>query len=209
MKSMGSSSVIPGAALQPEPAWAIAELFPAQGEWSEEDYLALPGNRLIELSDGRIEVLAMPSMLHQLILAFLYREFHAFIAPRNLGLVLFSALPVRLGTGKYREPDLLFMAAANRHRRHEQYWEGADLVLEVVSPDDPKRDLEVKRVEYAEAGIPEYWLVDPKSRLITVLRLDDTSYVAHGRYGSGERAASALLAGLEVVVDQVFAAGND
>lgn len=44
-----------------EPTYAIAELFPAQGEWTEEEYLALDTNRIVELSDGRLEVAEMPT----------------------------------------------------------------------------------------------------------------------------------------------------
>src|SRR5437016_1271126 len=44
----------------PEPAWDIARLFPAQGHWSEDEYLALNGNHLVEFSDGRIAVLPLP-----------------------------------------------------------------------------------------------------------------------------------------------------
>jgi hypothetical protein len=45
----------------PGPAWEIPEFFPAQGDWSEHDYFALKTNRLIELSDGRVEVLPAPT----------------------------------------------------------------------------------------------------------------------------------------------------
>jgi Uma2 family endonuclease len=54
------------------------------------------------------------------------------------------------------------MKAEHRNRRTFDYWEGADLVVEIVNRDDPARDLETKRAEYAEAGIPEYWIVDPR-----------------------------------------------
>lgn len=50
---------------------------------------------------------------------------------------------------------------ANDLRRQDAYWTGADLAVEVVSEDDPGRDLITKRLEYAQAGIPEYWIVDP------------------------------------------------
>lgn len=55
-----------------DPTWEVALLFPSQGEWSVADYLALNTNHLVELSDGRLEVLAMPTEQHQLIAAFLY-----------------------------------------------------------------------------------------------------------------------------------------
>ncbi|MFN3333532.1 MAG: Uma2 family endonuclease, partial [Caldilinea sp.] len=53
--------------VEAEPAWEVALLFPAQGAWSEEDYLYLDTNHLVEFSDGKIEVLPMPSDKHQAI----------------------------------------------------------------------------------------------------------------------------------------------
>src|SRR5438128_11621132 len=55
-----------------EPTWEIAYLFPTQGTWCEEEYLALNGNHLVELSQGRLEVLPMPTMSHQLLVLHLY-----------------------------------------------------------------------------------------------------------------------------------------
>jgi hypothetical protein len=77
-----------------------------------------------------------------------------------------------LWDGKFREPDIVFLLAQHADRRGNKYWRGADLVMEVVSEDDPDRDLVTKRVEYAQAGICEYWLLDPRDRTVTVLALD-------------------------------------
>jgi Uma2 family endonuclease len=176
-----------------EPAWDVARLFPAQGSWSEEEYLALGGNRLVEFSDGHVEVLPTPTTSHQLIVAFLYRALLDFVAARAGGTVLFAPLRVRLWPGKFREPDILFMAAEQASRIGEAFWEGADLVMEVVSDDDRRRDLETKRREYAQAGIAEYWVVDPQEGRITVLRLDGAVYAVHGEFTAGTKATSHLL----------------
>jgi Uma2 family endonuclease len=188
---------------QGEPAWEVAYLFPTQGTWTEADYLDLPGNRLVELSDGFLEVLPMPTTSHQMIVAFLFRTLVAFVESKALGTVLFAALRVRLWEGKFREPDVVFMLARHADRIGEEYWEGADLVMEVVSGDakDRERDLKVKVVEYARARISEYWIIDPQEAEITVLRLKGRKYVVHGRFGRGSRAQSALLKGFEVDVD--------
>ena len=53
-------------------------------------------------------------------------------------------------------------------------------MVEVVSPDDPGRDLVEKRADYAEAGIAEYWIADPRDQTIRVLTLQDGAYVEHG-----------------------------
>jgi Uma2 family endonuclease len=179
----------------------ILDLYPTQGEWSEEAYLELTDrtNRLVEYTDGYLEVLPMPTDNHQSILMFLYEVFVAFLRPRG-GKVLVAALRLRIRPRKYREPDLLLLRDAKDPRRQDRFWLGADLALEVVSADDPKRDRVKKRRDYAEGKIPEYWIVDPLTETITVLRLDGDAYVEHGVFGRGQQAASALLAGFAVDV---------
>jgi len=188
-----------------EPTWEIATLFPNQGQWSEGDYLCLDTNHLVELSDGCLEVLPMPTTMHQLIVLYLYKLLDAFACP-DLGLVVTAPLRVRLWADKFREPDVVLMLKENRHRARNDYWEGADLAMEVVSddPDDRERDLVVKPVEYARAGIREYWIVDPKLKQITILTLRGKKYVVAGEYKTGT-AASRLLPGFSVDVDAVFA----
>jgi Uma2 family endonuclease len=120
------------------------------------------------------------------------------------GKVLVAPLRLRLWPDKIREPALLFLADAHDPRRQNAYWTGADLVIEVVLPDDPTRDLVTKRSEYAHAGIPEYWTVDPQTETITVVRLEDARYVEHGVFGRGETATSAHNAGLQAPVSAVL-----
>src|SRR5205085_9574681 len=104
--------------------------------------------------------------------------------------------------GKIREPDLVYVRP-ERLRLAGEFYEGADLLMEVVSTDprDRARDLETKRVEYARAGIPEYWIVDPQEQRITVLALDGQTYRVHGVFGPGTQATSVLLPGFAVAVD--------
>jgi Uma2 family endonuclease len=192
-----------------EAAWEVAYLFPAQGSWSEEEYLALTGNRLVESSQGSIEVLSTATMAHQLVVAFLYRTLLDFVGPRELGTVVFAPLRVRLWPGKFREPDVVFLLKEHRPRMGNEFWEGADLVVEVVGDDDRRRDVETKRREYAQAGIPEYWIVEPREARITVLRLSEGRYAEHGIFGRGARAASLLLDGFGIDVNAVFAAARD
>jgi Uma2 family endonuclease len=171
---------------------------------SEEAYLALDGNRLVEYSDGVLEELPMPTEVHQAILLFLYTALSAFVTPRNLGKALVAPFRVRLWPGKFCEPDLLFMLKENAARRHNEFWEGADLVMEVVSDDDRRRDLDTKRREYAEAGISEYWIVDPREQKITVLRLNGGHFDMHGGFVARSQAVSLLLPGFGVDVAAVF-----
>ena len=77
-----------------------------------------------------------------------------------------------------------------------------------MSPDQPERDLVDKRSDYAEAHIPEYWIVDPRTETVTVLRLAGSAYVEHGVFGRGAQATSVLLDGLTVEVSAVFDAAG-
>jgi Uma2 family endonuclease len=185
-----------------EPTWEIATLFPAQGAWSECEYFALETNHLVEFSNGFLEFPPMPTTSHQLIVVHLFNLLLTFSTTRDLGTVLVAALPVRLWRRKIREPDVVFMHKDHADRIHEQYWDRADVVMEVVSgtAKDRRRDLVVKRKEYARAGIPEYWIVDPREEQITVLRLSGKRYLVHGKFGKGMKATSRLLPGFEVGV---------
>lgn len=176
-----------------------------QGTWTVEQYLKLTNRtaQLIEFTDGTIEVLPMPTRKHQRILALLYEWFVAFVRPMS-GEVLFAALRLQIRPGKFREPDLLVLLRSDDPRNQEAFWLGADLVVEIVSPDAPERDLVEKVADYAEAGILEYWIVNPIDESITVLTLADGAYTLHGRFVRGEQAGSQLLTGFGVEVDAVF-----
>jgi Uma2 family endonuclease len=183
----------------------LLDLLPAQGSWSEEAYLWLTDhtNRLVEFTDGRIELLPMPTDKHQAILTFLFLVLRGFVEPRG-GKVRFAALRLRLRERKFREPDILLLLDAKDPRRQNRFWLGADLTVEVVSNDNPDRDLVQKRREYAQAGILEYWIVNPLDETIVVYRLQGKRYVRHGRFRRGQQATSALLTGFAVDVDEVF-----
>jgi Uma2 family endonuclease len=192
-----------------EPPWEIALLFPTQGNWSEEEYLALHTNRMVELARGCLEVLPMPTILHQLIVQFLYEQLKSFVKDGVGGLVLVAPCPVKLFDGTYREPDIVYLAA-DREVDRKQYPIGADLVVEVVSegPEARKRDLKTKRDEYAQAGIAEYWIVEPESKNLTVLGLRGDEYQVADEAGIDGSVESQLLSGFKVSVREMFDAAE-
>ena len=180
------------------------DLLPLQGLWTEAQYLRLTDqtNHFIEFTDGYVEVLPMPTRKHQAISRFLFLAFLAFVQPRG-GTVFYAPLRVRISAGRFREPDLVLLLDVNDPRNQDAFWLGADLVVEIVSPDHMERDTSIKRIEYAEARIPEYWIINPEEKSITVLKLTDNQYVAHGIFRRGDTASSPLLQGFTVSVDEV------
>jgi Uma2 family endonuclease len=192
-----------------EPAWNVALLFPRQGAWTEAAYLALDTNNLVELVDGYLEVLPMPTTLHQRIVKWLFQLLNAFIVTQSAGEVFFAPLRIRLFPGHIREPDIVFLRPERIVGLREPP-RGADLVMEVVSEgsDNRDRDYEEKRQIYAAAGIVEYWIVDPQERRITVLTLDGASYRVHGEFVPGTKATSVMFPDFVVDVAATFGAGE-
>ena len=198
---MSESVALPQRALER----LVCEVVPRQGAWRDDDYLWLTDRcrRLIEFTDGLLEEPPVPTSSHQAMLAFLYRLFHDWITPTG-GVVMFAPLRMRVRAGKFRAPDLLLLRGRNDGRLQERYWLGADLVVEVVNPDNPDRDLVDKRLDYAEAQVTEYWIVDPRDESVAVLGLQGDAFVEVGRHLRGDRATSRLLGGFSIETDQLF-----
>lgn len=180
------------------------DLWPLQGLWTEEQYLRLTDqtNHFIEFTEGHVEVLPMPTRKHQAISRLLFLALLTFVQ-RLGGTVFYAPLRVRVAPGRFREPDLVVLRDVNDPRNQNAFWLGADLVVEIVSPDHVERDTVTKRADYAAAGIPEYWIVNDAEETIVVLRLEGSAYVEHGVFRRGDTATSALLQGFIVSVEAV------
>src|SRR5207248_10751214 len=123
--------------------------------WSEEAYLAFSEafNRPIELSDGRLVILPMPSLTHQRILKKFVYDAQKWLTENARGEVLFAAHPIRLWPGKYREPDAMIWLNEHKDRMGERESGPPDLAVEILSPSNEPHDIETKFREYAQAGI--------------------------------------------------------
>jgi Uma2 family endonuclease len=193
--------------------WEVATLFPEQGEWSEAEYLKLTDgtNRRIEYTDGRLEFLPMPTDIHESLVEFLFFALHEFVEKRKLGKVRWTGIRLRIRPRKYRFPDVIFLHKDNFHARHNRAWEGANLVMEVVSGDlkDRQRDYEEKLLDYAEAKVAEYWIVDYERQAVIVQWLEGDRYVVQGEFTGGQQATSVLLEGFSIDVAELFAAADE
>jgi Uma2 family endonuclease len=180
-------------------------IVPSAGFLDEDEYLALKTKHLVEFDNGTIEVLPLPTKSHQIVVLFLYELLKAFITGRSGGRVLVAPYRLRVPTGKYREPDVMYLTPEQDARAGDMFAESAELVMEVVSPDAEERDYVKKRRDYADLGIPEYWIVDRIEQQIVVLRLENGDYVEHGRFGPGRQATSYHLTGFVLNTDDVLA----
>lgn len=132
---------------------------------SYEEYLELAdASRLVEWVEGEVITTMPPANIHQDICLFLSTLIKLFVHFFNLGILRFAPFEVKLWPdGPSREPDILFIAAANQAQLTPARYEGGpDLIIEIVSPDSVKRDYANKLLEYERAGVREYWIVDPR-----------------------------------------------
>ena len=181
---------------------------PPQGTPVDEAFvLALPGWPLAEWVDGKLDYLPLPSSHHQTVGSRIHNGMLRHLWEHLPEAALrFIGQPVRIpaydgNERRSRYPDLALLLDENDARVAPDAWNGADLLVEIVSPDNPRRDAEDKRHDYAAAGVSEYWIADPRPRSLTisVLTLDGDAY-DRTEYGAGETAESALLPGFAVDV---------
>ena len=207
MSSLSTQAPLASAPARPgQPVREITDYLPSQGSWTERQYLALfTHGRGVEFNDGMIEVLPVPTKTHQLVIGLFYELLKAFLGGRGVVLLAGYKLRVQSPEVQFREPDVVYLTPEQNTRAGEAFTRAAELVAEVVSRDDPERDYVTKRREYAAAGIPEYWILDPAARQILVLGLDGNQYMERGKYGPGERASSHHLPGFGVAVDDMLA----
>lgn len=139
----------------------------------------LDEDTLAEWVDGEVVYLSPAGLEHQDIAGFLTAVLRAYVQKYQLGRVVSAPFQMRLlRSERGREPDLLFVSNENLHRLHETYLEGgADLVVEVTSPESLLRDRGEKRAEYELEGIREYWIINPDERRVDFLVLGED-----GRY---------------------------
>ena len=145
-----------------------------QGEYTIDDYRALPDDQRCELIDGYFYDMSAPSTTHQRIVSALTAAFYNYIHENGSTCEVFPApVDVQLDCDEMTmvQPDLLVVCDSGMI--HEWGIFGApDLVIEVLSPSTERKDRALKTMKYANAGVREYWLVDPSAGEIFVHRFD-------------------------------------
>lgn len=140
------------------------------GEYTIEDYRALPDDQRVELIDGYFYDMAAPTTFHQLMAGELYRQIANFILDQGGNCIPFiSPVDVQLDNDEKTmiQPDVVIICDPGQIIRRNIL--GApDFVLEVVSPGTRRRDHILKLSKYAAAGVKEYWIVDPYQGRILV-----------------------------------------
>ncbi|NBH33411.1 Uma2 family endonuclease [Clostridiaceae bacterium] len=149
--------------------------------YTEEDYYNLPENVRAELIDGQIYYMSAPSRIHQEILSFLHLEIGNYLRSQNGSCKVYTApFAVKLFSEDDRnvvEPDVSVICDPNKLT--DRGCTGApDWIVEIVSPSNSSHDYVRKLNLYMDAGVREYWIVDPLSRKIFVYHLEEIDFKA-------------------------------
>lgn len=172
-----------------EPAVQYGRNLPEQGEYTLQDYYALPDDRRVELIDGVFYDMAAPSLIHQQIAGLVYAQIRDFI-DKNGGDCVSPITPVDVqldcDNKTMIQPDVLIVCDPKK-LRHFGVLGAPDFVLEVLSPSTKKKDLLTKLIKYMDARVKEYWVIDPDRRALVVYLAEERGmpaiYPLQGKVG--------------------------
>lgn len=145
---------------------------------SFEDFVRRYEGQRAEWRAGKVVRQGTNNPQHNLIQRFLVRLFSWYLDLHEMGIVVPAGVPMyRSASVPAREPDIIVLLGDHISRIGETHVEGGgDLVVEIVSPGSGSTDRGVKFDEYEEAGIPEYWIIDPVRKQVDVYALNDGLY---------------------------------
>ena len=173
------------------------------GPYRRADHADLPDEPRCELIYGRFYLCPGPVPLHQYLVLRLGRLLDE-VAERTGGLALAAPMDVHLARHSVVQPDLLYVSPA-RSEIVQNWIEGApDLVVEILSPSTASRDQVHKLNLFADAGVSEYWIVDPAGRHIAFLVSDGAAFTVHPPESG--RWQSSVVPEIELDIDALWAA---
>lgn len=157
-------------------------------EWADEDKLA-------EWVNGEIIMHSPASIIHQDMLGFLYEVMRRYTHLRELGKIIPAPFQMKLSSSG-REPDILFVSRKRLKQLRKAYLNGpADLAVEIVSPESAGRDRGEKFYEYEQAGVPEYWIIDPQKKRAEFYLLDEEGSYQPALSGKKESSTAGVCRG--------------
>ena len=140
------------------------------GDYTIEDYLALPDEQRVELIDGVFYDMAAPTSVHQILATEIWQKFKSYVRENHDSCVpMISPLDVQLDEDDRTivQPDVVVICDRDKIR-WERIFGAPDLVVEILSPSTRKKDMFLKLMKYQNAGVREYWIVDPDRLQIIV-----------------------------------------
>jgi Uma2 family endonuclease len=180
---------------------------PRQGRWTYQDYATIPENgHRYEVVNGVLYMSPAPNVWHQNTVFKIALRLYNAVEARGLGRVFIAPLDVELSYENVVQPDALVLLNDHFDRITKSRIIGApDLVVEVASPSTALHDLHAKLDSYTNAGVPEYWVVNPEAQTVELLVLQDGVYISLGIFSGQATLPSQILPDFPVEVELFFA----
>ncbi|TAK49326.1 MAG: Uma2 family endonuclease [Saprospiraceae bacterium] len=172
-----------------------------------EDYARLtpPDSGNYELLDGQIMHMPSPTPLHQDIAGELYSDMKSFAKSKQLGIVYTAPLDTLFDKFNTFQPGVLFISKERLSIIGEKKIESApDLVLEILSGGNTRKEMLHKKHTYEVFGVQEYWLIDLKKETVTQYLLKDGEFESH-RFSFDDEIASEAMPGYKVCLRKMIA----
>jgi Uma2 family endonuclease len=171
-----------------------------------EDYVTLPDDgRRYEILDGELAVSPAPTSRHQLACENLGHALSIWVRARKLGRIWRAPIDLILAPTTVVQPDLLYVSNARRAIVSERGLESApDLVIEILSDSTAARDRGVKMQIYARYGVPHYWILDTKDRLLETYVRGNATYERTALYRDGDVIGPDLPEGFTMPVVEIW-----
>lgn len=175
-----------------------------QGEYTLDDYYALPDERRVELIDGVIYDMSAPTFVHQHILGEAYTAIRSYISSKGGAcLPMMAPVDVRLDCDDKTmvQPDVLILCDKSKICK----WgiNGApDFCLEIISESTSRKDYIKKLQKYTEAGVKEYWIIDPFRKVLVTYNWKD-NYLPHMQPLEGKAGLALYDEELQVDLGQI------
>lgn len=154
------------------------------GKYTLDDYYALPDEQRVELIDGVFYDMEIPTLTHQFWSGAIYRYFSDYIRKNKVRCFVVTApVDVQLDRDPYTmlQPDLLIVCDLSKIRNEKVVFGAPDLTVEILSPSSKRKDIYMKLMKYARAGVREYWQVDLQKKVTIVYDLEkDEHPVVYG-----------------------------
>lgn len=158
-----------------------------------------------EILNGMAKAVPAADTKHQRIATKLTAFLHNTLERRNRGIVMGAPSNVMLSSRDIVKPDIFFIRKNREGILGEQIILGPpDLIVEITSDNSWERDMHEKRKIYSDAGIQEYWIVDPESETVEQLVWCELGYIAIVTDQKCKVLSSAFFPDLEIPVSDVF-----
>src|SRR6266849_3067524 len=179
---------------------------PNQGDWTYNEYIALPDDGMrYEIANGVLLLAPSSTRPHQATVGEVFFHLRSHVKLAGLGLVIQAPFVVELSAKDVFQPDIFVVMNAHLDRVQEKKVVGApDLVVEVSASGTVAFDRLTKYDTYEYAGVLEYWIVNLERRTVEIFVLEGDEYRSLCVYHGEQKVPSRLISWLSVRVDQFF-----